>query len=117
MVEHEARFPVDWAISGHAPRRFTPTKCIEQFIWTASHAGYVLGRSAACIDDQVEMTRAAPFRSQALRKRAFCLEVESEGGRDGSRRDVVGAAEGREEVIERFFVGQIDNADSRALHL
>lgn len=42
------------------------------------------------------------------------LEVEVDLGGDGPRRHVVRAAEGREEVIERVSVGEIDGRNLRA---
>ena len=41
-------------------------------------------------------------------------EMESEGGRERPRRNVVGAAEGREKVIQRLFVEQIHHRQSSA---
>lgn len=38
-------------------------------------------------------------------------EVKTDLSRDGSRRDIVSAAEGRQEVIERIVVGQVDKSN------
>ena len=42
------------------------------------------------------------------------LEVETQLSRYRSRRDVVCPAEGREEVVQRFFIRHIDHGDPRA---
>ena len=39
------------------------------------------------------------------------LEVVGELGADGARRDVVRSGEGGEEVIQRVFVGEVDDGD------
>ena len=46
----------------------------------------------------------------------FCrrLEMEAEFGRHRSRRDVVRSAEGGKEIVERRFVGHVDNCEASA---
>ena len=42
------------------------------------------------------------------------LKVEPDGRRDRARRNVVRPAEGGKEVVDGFFVGEIDNRQARA---
>ena len=52
-------------------------------------------------------------------RRSLCcsvenLEVKAEFACDGTRADEVRPAEGREKVVERFFVGQVNDGDACA---
>ena len=40
--------------------------------------------------------------------------MEADRRRDGARRNIVRSAEGRKEVVERLFVGQVDHRQTRA---
>ena len=67
-----------------------------------------------CVNDQ---TSGTPHFASIARIEGFGkagLEMESDGRGDGARRHIVGSAEGREEVVQRFLVGQIDDCQARA---
>ena len=53
-------------------------------------------------------------KKTALGQHESRLEVETQFGRKGSRRDEVGSAECGEEVIERDFIGDIDRCETQA---
>ena len=55
-----------------------------------------------------------PLRCALVGMTQVRLEVQGQLAGHGARRDVVRAAEGGEEVVERLFVGQIDGRDLHA---
>ena len=59
----------------------------------------------------VSVAKGSRRSSEAL---LLSSEVEPDRRRDRARRNVVRSAEGRKEIVERFFVGQIDHRQARA---
>jgi len=68
----------------------------------------------ACKFGETPALRAAILRPRFSPGKSPILKVESEFGRISSRRDEVGSAKRRQEVIQCDFIGEVDDSESQA---